>query len=589
MSSKQLVLVVVLIFGLGGAAGVGVRYFAGGGHGAGSARSATSTPDGLPQVAVVRPEALRADGTVAATYFGEVLSDLDGQIFAFREGVVEKMLVDLGSRVRRGQVVALLSAGQFTPEYAAMLAEREEMVVKARAMVAAADANLARASKLGAAAQSDGANKTETVEVVTQQNMVANAQKETDSMVAVEQERTVVAAQKVDAEIRSVYAVLRKVFYSASVPSVGYSWQMTANAFGNRNPQAITQMNLIMPGVRKSVDALAVTTDAQRADVAKATLGALDYGLSVLDATQPVNDYTPVMLVDDREELNMARRELALMWNEYREQQVMVKKATVEGQAKVSDAQQMLRRMEADAEKMLITAHADLDAALRARGIVAAASGNRMVAAPFTGSITQRFVNIGQKIGMDTPLFALTQDSSGRDANIFVRFEVPESDVARFRKGDMVTVVRTNNPLYEMRASVDRVGVGVNTVTRAVQVEARLLNAPRDLLTHTTVRVASGQGMAEQLVVPRASVISREDGTLAAYIVKDGVVVEQKIEAGRVISDRVVISSGLAADAQLVLDPKATKVGARVTATKQQAAIVVPQSEMSEGHGAHGE
>lgn len=560
-----------------------MRYMAGGGHAGGAARTATSTPDGLPQISVVKPEALRSDGSVAATYFGEVLSDLDGQIFAFREGVVEKLLVDLGSRVRRGQAVAVLSAGQLTPEYAGMIAEREQMVVKARAMVAAAEANLARANTLGAAAQTD------TVEVITQQNMIANAQKETDSMVAVEKERAAVAAQKVDGEVRSAYAVLRKVFYSASVPPSGYSWQMSDDAFGNRNQQPVTQMNLLMPAARKSIDALDSVTDVQRESAVKTMLGALDHGLTVLDATQPVNDYSQAMLVDDREELNMARRELATMWNELREQQVMIKKTSVEGQAKVSDAEQMLRRMEADAEKMLIIARADLAAAERSRSIVASASGNRTVTAPFTGSITQRFINIGQKIGMDTPLFAITQESRGRDANIFVRFEVPESDATRFRKGDVVTIVRTNNPLYEMRATVDRVGVGVNMATRAVQIEARMTSAPRDLLTHTSVRVTPGASAAAQLVVPRNSVISRQDGTLAVYIVKDNVVVEQKIEAGRVISDRVIVSSGITRDDKLVADPKSTKSGERVQPVEQQSAVIVPQSEMPEGHGAHGE
>lgn len=577
MSNKIIALSLgIIAFG----AGTGILIQGvGHGHDTVSVAVATTTPSGLPEVSVMKPATLRADGSAESTYFGEVLSDLDGQIFAFREGLIERLYVDLGSYVRKGQPVALLSAGEFTPEYASMLAEREEMVVRARAMVAAAESNLKSARDLGA----QGANAT--VEVVTQQKMVANAQRESDSMIAVEQERVIVRARKVDAEIRNTYAVLQNIFYSAGVPqSSGASWQVTSDAIGTLNPQAVTDLNASMASLRKVADHVPA---ADYAEAVRVSFAALTSGAKALDATPLTSDYSQSMMTDDRGDLNMARRELSSMWNEYNEQLAMVKKTTVEGQARVSDAEQMLGRMQADGDKMLIIARADLAAALRGRSIIGAASGNRMVVAPFSGYLTQRLVNVGQKISMDTPLFAIVQDARGKNSGLFVRFEVPESELTRFQKGDAVAVVRTQNPLQELRATVERVGVGVNVITRAVQIEARLVNPPADILAHATVRVTRGTGVTTSVVIPRDTVITNTDGTLSVFLVRDGIVKSQIIQAGRVIADRVVVTQGLTPDDQVVMNPRDVVQDQQATAIAADAIKIEPTDTMPDGHGAH--
>jgi len=575
--SYKIGIIAVLIIGLG--AGSGVVYSRLGQMESEkniSKLSATSTDNGLPQIVVQKPVVLRTDGGTESTYFGEILSDLDGQIFAFREGVVERVLVDLGSYVRQGQPVATISAGQFTPEYAGMLAEREEMVIRARAMVAAAEDNLARAKQLG----SD--NNQSTVEVVTQQQMIANVDNETQSMVALEKERVKLQARKIDSELRNTYATIRNVFYSSGVPTGGNSWKLANESIGTLNPQLIIDLNSRMSQLKKMVELLPAENYV---DVSQIAITALDISMKLLDATVVSGDYSQEMMVDNRSDLIMARRELSEMLSDYNEQITMVDKTVIERHARISDAEQMLKRMQADAGKMLIIARAELTAAERSRSIVGAASGNRTVNAPFSGYITQRLVNVGQKISMDTPLFALIQDTRGKKSSLFVRFEVPESELNRFKVKDAVSLVRTQNPLQQVRATVERVGVGVNVVTRAIQIEARLDNPPADLLSHATVRVMHGMEMTKSVVIPRDAVISAPDGTLKVLVVRDAVVQSVTVQAGRIIADRVVITSGLTPADDVVLKPSETAEKKQVTAIVKEEIKIAPTDVLPDGHG----
>jgi len=312
-----------------------------------------------------------------------------------REGVIERFLVDLGSRVVQGQTVALLSSGQLSPEYAGMLSEKESMVIKAKAMVAAAEANLTRAKTLGAV------NTDTTVEIITEQQMLANTRQETSAMINLEREKINLKSRKVEVGLRDVYATILKIFYGgyfqASNPSP------TNSNFGTLNAQAIINLTNALSPLKAAIDRLP-TIDTNAA--AQIGLTTSDAALKTLDATIVGGDYTSSMFADDREEMNMAKDSLVMAWNEYQEQVAMLKKVEAESQAKISDQEQKLSRMQADGEKMLITARADLNAALKARDIVAVASNNREVRSPFSGTITQRLVNVGQKIAMSEPLFS---------------------------------------------------------------------------------------------------------------------------------------------------------------------------------------
>ncbi len=577
MSTKYLIIACLAILGLGTGVGMVLQKQDNHGHTMANPAVAATTPENtLPGVAVVHPVLLNAENNGATSYFGEVLSNLDGQIFAYREGVIERFLVDLGSRVVQGQTVALLSPGQLSPEYADMLSEKESMVIKSKAMIQVAEANLARAKTLGATATDT------TVEVVTEQQMLANAKQETNAMIALEREKINLKARKVEVGLRNVYATILQIFYG------GYFQVSSPNptnaTFGSLNAQTIINLNNGLSALKNTVEHLP-TTDQNTA--ARIGLTAADSALKTLDATQVGGDYTLVMFADDREKMNMAKDSLVDAWNEYQEQVAMLKKVEATSRAQISDQEQKLSRMQADGEKMLITARADLEAALQARAIIAAASGNREVRSPFSGTITQRLVNVGQKITMADPLFAIVQDVRGKNSSLFVRFEVPESELANLKVGDEIKIARTQNPLQEIRGTIERVGVGINPLTRGIQAEARLTNPPADILPHASVRVTLDGDHKQSVTIPRDSVLSENDGTTNVLVVRDSMVTKQSVYTGRTATDRVVISQGLTPDDQVVINPAKVTIGQKVNPELPDALKVAPTPAAEIDMGEH--
>lgn len=529
-------------------------------------------------VAVVRPQALLSsdEGT---SYFGEILSDLDGQIYSLREGVVEKLLVNLGSRVSSGQTVALLSAGQRSPEYAGMLAERESMVIKARAMVESATSDLARAKILGAT----GAQ--ETVEVITQRQMIENTKKETSAMTAFEQENLRLKGRAVQVAVRTVYNTILQIFYGGTANNNAGS--LSSSTFGLLKPQTLNDFPVATSALKEvitKIETVSLETSSRKG------IEAADKAIALLDATVVSEDYPADMMTDDRMAMNESKMTLVDAWSDYQEQIAMVTRSQASAQAKISDQEQMLSRMRADAEKMLITAEADLDAATRARDIVAGASSDRAVRSPFSGVITERLVNVGEKIDMGTPLFAIVDNNrSGSVSSLFVRFEVPESELDSLRSGASVTITRTQQPLEKITAVIERIGSGITANSRSILVEARLKSPPSSVLPHATVRVVT-TGTVALSTIPRDAVRTGDNGALSVFVVRDGVIVEQQIVTSRIIADRVIVSRGVIVEDQIVMVPSTVKIGQKVEVT-EAVAVSIPTSETAsspiEEHGGH--
>lgn len=82
-------------------------------------------------VAIVLPTSL-ASGSVTTSYPGDLLAPGMGRIHPPRAGFITRTLVDIGDRVKAGQIVAELAAVQTTPELAAILAEKKSAVISAQ-------------------------------------------------------------------------------------------------------------------------------------------------------------------------------------------------------------------------------------------------------------------------------------------------------------------------------------------------------------------------------------------------------------------------------------------------------------------------
>ena len=98
------------------------------------------------RVGVIHPTAVGTGTTVRTTYPGDVLSTRDGKVFGYRDGIIAGVLVDIGSTVSAGEVVARLIPATLSPDTASMVADKKSTKTKAEGSLQSAEASLQSAT-----------------------------------------------------------------------------------------------------------------------------------------------------------------------------------------------------------------------------------------------------------------------------------------------------------------------------------------------------------------------------------------------------------------------------------------------------------
>ena len=208
-------------------------------------------------------------------------------------------------------------------------------------------------------------------------------------------------------------------------------------------------------------------------------------------------------------------------------------------------------------------------AALRLRSLNASGheNGRFILRAPIGGIIVSREVNPGQEVRPDlpTPLFLLTDLS-----RLWVQADVPEKSLSNVHVGQTVSVETDAYPDQHFMATVERVGVAVDAVTRRVQVRCVVNNADLRLKPEMFSRVsflASGERHGLQVrntslvidgvynwvfVEKSAGVYEKRKVTLVGRGSEYSFIEEGSIAAGeRVVTEgALLLNSEAAADAQ---------------------------------------
>lgn len=201
----------------------------------------------------------------------------------------------------------------------------------------------------------------------------------------------------------------------------------------------------------------------------------------------------------------------------------------------------------------LIAARAGLDAA---REGVAYTE----IRAPYSGVVTQKFVQLGQSVAPGTPIMA----GASMDA-LRVVVEVPQSVI------DQVRAVR-KAAVYVDGQRIEAVGL---TLYPSAQPETNTfrmrIDLPRDikgLAPGMFVKVGLVTGEADLLLVPRNSVVERSEMRAVYVVAPDGRVSLRQVRLGHLRGDRIEVLAGLVAGERIALDPSAAAALARQQALK---------------------
>jgi RND family efflux transporter MFP subunit len=213
-------------------------------------------------------------------------------------------------------------------------------------------------------------------------------------------------------------------------------------------------------------------------------------------------------------------------------QRRVVAKATLDEASAARDA----------AVARLIAARAGLDAA---REGVAYTE----VRAPYSGVVTQKFVQLGELVTPGTPLMA----GASLDA-LRVVAEVPQSVIEQVRKVHKAVV-------YIDGRRVESIGLtlfpSAQPQTNTFRVRIELPKGVQGLAPGMFVKVGLVTGAADLLLVPRAAVVERSEMRAVYVVAPDGRVGLRQVRLGHVRGDQIEILAGLVAGDTIARDPAA--------------------------------
>ena len=171
------------------------------------------------------------------------------------------------------------------------------------------------------------------------------------------------------------------------------------------------------------------------------------------------------------------------------------------------------------------------------------------VVAPDSGIISARSATVGAVVGVGTELFRLI-----RQGRLEWRAELPASDIGRVKPGTRVRVKGANGS--EVIGKVRTVAPTVDAQTRTTLVYVDL---PPSLSSNAPLKAgmfAGGEfelGASNALTVPQQAIAVRDGFSYVFRLNPDSRVSRVKIDTGRRLGERIEVVSGLAPEAQIVI------------------------------------
>ena len=193
--------------------------------------------------------------------------------------------------------------------------------------------------------------------------------------------------------------------------------------------------------------------------------------------------------------------------------------------------------------------------------------GFERITAPFTGTITARFVDVGAllAVGSSTTQSPTVFTISRTDIlRVFVY--VPQTYVSSVQSGQNVDVLAPEYPQRVFKGKVTRVADALDPGSRTERVEVQLPSEGGTLKPgmYLTVRFHV-RTVGPVLIVPASTLDIGRDGTQVATLMPDQRVAFKKITIGRDFGTTVEITAGLTSNDLLVDNPSTELVeGAKV-------------------------
>jgi membrane fusion protein (multidrug efflux system) len=168
--------------------------------------------------------------------------------------------------------------------------------------------------------------------------------------------------------------------------------------------------------------------------------------------------------------------------------------------------------------------------------------GFATVRAPVAGVVTEKLVEAGDIVGVQTRLFSIAEVST-----LVVRVRVSELDVVSIRPGDMAEVALDAFPGQTLNARIRRIFPSADPVSRLVPVEVALLGTDASVARPGFLaRVTFALGAKENVrLVPASAIVTDASGGRAVYVINENKAERRFVRTGMTSEGRVEITEGL--------------------------------------------
>lgn len=582
-------------------------------------------------------------GATSISWPGEIMSYGDAKITPSREGQIAELYVKIGDYVSAGESVGRLSPPPSSLELTALLSEKKQALVLAAAQEKATKQLVAESKKRLKKIESAIYRSRDTALVVAEKEAVQNSNSTTGAsgeLEALKSNRTAtINAAKAELTQAEVALPTKLIAARAAIRALSqrFAGSLSSNGtapdtadkvntfqfdvtYGALSPASKAQY---IEALRNLVAALSNYTDIPENEsnvYVRASLSLLSNSTTSETVTAATISNLRNIILEDEQIFIEAINEFKDAQNTIIVKRALVEKMTVEldrdiigaeSTVKVNDAflqtnQSMKENQIAQADeeftketvalgakiselnRQLVLAGAEVKAATAAYELIERGTGEQM-RAPKSGIISALYKNVGDFVGIDTPIAAT---SSTNENEKFVRFRIP-LDMRLPELKEELEIEKPGYPLAPKRARVTGVGFSLDE-NGAYQADAEFLD-PINWPANSSVRVIS-KGVSNFILVPFTAVWWDDNEVAKIWLADpEGSIKSRKVTLGRAFGDRIEIEEGLTVGDRFVSVALTDLVDGMIVSEIGSGQRSQPESgggqsptENKEGHG-HGE
>jgi RND family efflux transporter MFP subunit len=475
-----------------------------------------------PIVQVAKPARRTVERTLQIP--GDVEPYQQAMLYAKVAGYLRSVLVDKGSRVKAGILLATIDS----PEMRREAAQAQGVYQGASALAAGNAAARARALSEYHQAQAAYAKAQSDLAAVQAQVPKARAERET---AAAEYQKAIEQEKVARTGVTEAQAALKQAQVELELNQQTYS---RLKQVYDRDPGLLARQDLDIAQTRWQVSQSKVTWAEQAVQAAQQGVAAAHQGG-----------------VAAQSKVNAAERAIDVAKAQVRtaEHQATAVKA------QIGAARSQVGVVEAQGQSVVFQSRASQQAAKRAAEMLAYTE----IRAPFAGTITQRFLDPGALVqsaansaqGTTKPVLALADSDTVR-----VYVQVPEPDVPHVHPGTRAKVRADALPNHPFPARVTRVAGALDLATRTMLTEIDLPNHAHLLTPGMTVKVTLDlEAHAGALTVP-TSAVAFDKEKRSVFIAESGKARKVNVKTGFEGPQWIEITGGLSGDEDVIATGK---------------------------------